>query len=1751
MPTLRKHLGRFLFALIFTLQASIAVADSAALTSGLNWLKTQVHSDGTLSNESASIATSLQVRSETLTTLATLSTIPSAPTNALVSGIAASGDNSTEALSRRVLAGRIAGSDTSGLIATLATRQNDDGGFGGQDGYTSSPLDTAWALLAFQAAGVTAPVPVALDYLQNAQNSNGSYANGGQNPQPPLYITAYVVLAMKPYASQYNLSSALNAAIGFLQGQRSSGNLWGDSIFLTALAYRAVHDFVPQDPTGSDVRTLLTNTQAADGSWANGDPYVTALALQALVMTSVTPQNPGLGIIKGQVIDGQTNLLLDGATVTLSGPTAGTATTAGGGFAFGNLSPGDYSLTITLTNYGTLTTTTVVAAGQTVDFGALVLSKITNPTTGTIRGTVTDAADGSPIADAVVSTGSANATTDTNGNYQISNVAPGSVTVQASANGYAPASGTADLMAGGVLVFSPTLTASSTSGGSAPSTSIQGTITDAATGTALPDVTVTVSGADSASATTDASGQYLITGLAQAGSITVVTALSGYDSISADTMLTLNSKINFSPKLYATGSSPTNANTAGITGIVVDAGSNAPLANATIQASYNSGTVQTLQTGADGRFALNGITSANVDLAVHLDGYVDETTSIPLQPLSIEDIGQIRLRQITAPVLLPDLTITATKRGTAVTDPQALTVNGKVDLTIANKGSANAPSGIEVLAFSDTNLNGIYDPAVDTVLGQATTMAAIEANGKLDLQIPVSGKLPFRDAPISLFVDSKQAIAELDESNNASSTAMGAQVIPKIGTFEPVVKWQWTGGNVITAPIVGPLIDTNGDGKIDQNDIPAVVFISYNGWPDGNCGPVTALSGKDGHLLWQATDPSLCADDTATPALGDIDGDGKPEVIAYLHSGGMVALNGDGTVKWRSKYPPSPGYYDYGAPTIADIDGDGKAEILARNYVINSDGTLRWIGGKSSYLWHGLSAISADIDMDGHPEVIIGNTAYHNDGSVYWHDANLPNYFTSIARFGKDPLPDIVLNAGGEIWLLRHDGSIIWGPVYVPGGGGGAATIADMDGDGKPDIGVAGAQYYTVFNSDGSIKWKSKTSDGSASTGSTVFDLNGDGKAEVFYFDEQKFRVYDGATGNIIFSIKNGSATATEYPVIADVDNDHHADIVVPQNYFGGRGIRVFQDKNNNWVDTRRIWNEYNYHITNVNDDGSIPKVEKNSWQDTNTYRLNALPGHKATAAPDLTASYLRVQDFGGSQPSPLTVRIGNGGGISVPAGISVAFYNGDPANGGLLLGAVKTTQALDSGQFEDVTFNDPDSLSGITNLYAVADDDGSGQHVIPNDFDRSSNTVSLPLSSLPGAFSLTVATDKNDYGPNADVHISASIGNHGSFNSKANVRFVIETADGTATVATLPLQVAVTIPAGGNLSVPTVWNTGTTLAGDYRVKAELVDDQDNPYASAVAPFQIANGQADLAASTVRTDRPVYNATDRVQILSQVQNRSANTVLDHLTLTVNVVDASGTLFTQDVPIAQLPPGMTKDFSVTQQLLNAPPGTYTVKQDLRDHQRTLLSHVETTYQVASSNSTGFGLKGMISASPKTVRPGENVALTASVTDMGNSALDKLPLRIYLVDPKHGRLVHEFDQTSSIKAGKSIPFNKNWHALGSAGTVYTAILVAQVSNGPLSYTRVNAQVNAQGGATAIKAQAIKTQAFNAMANTGSGSNKTSIILAQDTFQVMGESTNLTPIPIERAWIAILAGLILLLGAIPARIAKAKLNRLSRRN
>ena len=252
-------------------------------------------------------------------------------------------------------------------------------------------------------------------------------------------------------------------------------------------------------------------------------------------------------------------------------------------------------------------------------------------------------------------------------------------------------------------------------------------------------------------------------------------------------------------------------------------------------------------------------------------------------------------------------------------------------------------------------------------------------------------------------------------------------------------------------------------------------------------------------------------------------------------------------------------------------------------------------------------------------ELVAGNTAYHADGTIMWQ-ADKPDGLMGIADFNLDGTPEVILFSsgfGGGVLLLDgltggvlsqlSDGEV--NAILVP-------VIADIDGSGGPEIGVVGTceEDFECFwgidvnesNFQMSVIWKEIIEDQTLGGGNSAFDFEGDGPFEVLQNDEQWVNIYSGLAHNVIYHAERTSVTGWELPIVADVDNDDHAEIVVIQNGLGvDKGILVYGNVDNDWVATRRIWNQFDYHITNVRENGKIPRFEVPNWTVYNNFLTN------------------------------------------------------------------------------------------------------------------------------------------------------------------------------------------------------------------------------------------------------------------------------------------------------------------------------------------------------------------------------------------------------------------------------------------------------------------------------------------------------------------------------------------------------------------
>ncbi|RZO65990.1 MAG: VCBS repeat-containing protein [Sandaracinaceae bacterium] len=619
---------------------------------------------------------------------------------------------------------------------------------------------------------------------------------------------------------------------------------------------------------------------------------------------------------------------------------------------------------------------------------------------------------------------------------------------------------------------------------------------------------------------------------------------------------------------------------------------------------------------------------------------------------------------------------------------------------------------------------------------------------------------------------------------------------PPVGSFSPRTACQWrppagsssTWDDVVMTPSVMNLTDDNGDGETNTLDIPDIVFIAFDYQANGCCtnrGRLVVISGAcnpDGTMNTHAIIESPFVDNSSGVALGNLHPDSmpsesNPEIVTVIRGGGTIAWRrtaDDGSAweeMWRNTTYPTSAQNSSGAqPSLADMEGDGQPEVIVGNVVLDGlTGALIWDGdmtvgpnagvGNNAFL--GPASTVADIDLDGVMEVIAGNTVYDGrTGAEEWTFTYGPTApsgcqgsvpcdgFNAVGNFDDDREGEVVAVRQGEVFVWNHDGSLLH-QVAIPvddcaRNESGPPTIADFDGDGRPEIGTAGADFYVVVDFDcvgdplpaecasENILWTVPNNDcSSRATGSSVFDFEGDGAAEVVYADEVNFRIFDGRTGAILYDDpSHQSNTRMEMPIVVDVDNDGKSEVVIPEpNRSSGMlgGIEIWEDMDNNWVRTRRVWNQHTYHVTNITEDGQVPRREEPNWLNgrLNNFRQNVQPGGLFDA-PDLQVLDIQVGECLPSGTLRIEVTVSNRGALGVPPGIAVV------ARGTRLpdmtvqeLGVQFTATTLLPGQSEVLIFEwtEPGSFTFRDfTAEATVDDDGTGAGAY-NECDEDNNT--------------------------------------------------------------------------------------------------------------------------------------------------------------------------------------------------------------------------------------------------------------------------------------------------------------------------------------------------------------------------------------------------------------------------------------------
>ena len=459
--------------------------------------------------------------------------------------------------------------------------------------------------------------------------------------------------------------------------------------------------------------------------------------------------------------------------------------------------------------------------------------------------------------------------------------------------------------------------------------------------------------------------------------------------------------------------------------------------------------------------------------------------------------------------VLPDLTVSS------VSGPSSAAHGTPFDVTVsvANPVSTAASGSFRVGIYASTSQS---ITTADTLIG-SYTVSGLAGNGSdtttTSVTIPTSGTYY-----IGAIVDDQNAVTEFDEGNNLALMTPGVGSSTLLSTKDDFVAGLpgssvavfgegsgarvtlaqssiiWTAQSAWDLPDAGArstpaLADLNADGLLDAmvGDNSTDKTFGYKNTGSASSPTWAAESSWDISMPTAACGGASSPPTTnPRPAIGDMDGDGAPDIILIGYRHGICGFQNTGTSAapvWTRNAAwdvpdgtPSLGN-KFNAPTFADLDGDGKLDLMVGQisgttiYAYQNTGTVTSPVWTYKPSWNYVNAASilyaapqlVDLDGDGKFDLIFGNstgasTAVQNTGSASapawtansaWDMPDIGSY--SAPTFGDlngDGLPDAVVgDTLGVSFGMRNAGPFSTLGTYTStvvdaGGHGGFTTLS-------------------------------------------------------------------------------------------------------------------------------------------------------------------------------------------------------------------------------------------------------------------------------------------------------------------------------------------------------------------------------------------------------------------------------------------------------------------------------------------------------------------------------------------------------------------------------------------------------------------------------------------------------------------------------------------------------------------------------------
>ncbi|HMK20508.1 MAG TPA: IPT/TIG domain-containing protein [Chitinophagaceae bacterium] len=277
------------------------------------------------------------------------------------------------------------------------------------------------------------------------------------------------------------------------------------------------------------------------------------------------------------------------------------------------------------------------------------------------------------------------------------------------------------------------------------------------------------------------------------------------------------------------------------------------------------------------------------------------------------------------------------------------------------------------------------------------------------------------------------------------------------------------------------LIDFDGDGK---SDIATPNNYSFIGQP----ASVSILrnTSVNGAISFASRQDITTGVQTYAIAAGDLDGDGKPDMISSSIVDRTISVFRNtstiGTITFAPKvdYPTGDNSYSI---VIADLNADGKPDVCFSNFLSNTFSVYR----NTSTLGNISFAAKIDIPTDLGPDCLASGDM-DGDGKT---DISITNQFSNSVSVFRNTSSGSTISFAARVNFTTGD---------EPGG----IATGDLDGDGKLDLAVANQNSltYSVLrntSNTGTVTFAARQDYNAGVTplGVTIADVNGDGKPEI------------------------------------------------------------------------------------------------------------------------------------------------------------------------------------------------------------------------------------------------------------------------------------------------------------------------------------------------------------------------------------------------------------------------------------------------------------------------------------------------------------------------------------------------------------------------------------------------------------------------------------------------------------------------------